>query len=396
MDEHDHILPEHPIEVDVTAIEGELSQFWKRAGEPVEGETTQPVVRACSMNLVVVSDDEARSAAMVTLVGEVTEEHPGRIFLVTHDRPGDPPSIGCWISTRCSLPVPGRSMVCCEEIMLHAVGRASERVPSIVISLLVADVPTVVLWKKGVEEANAVLTGILSITDRMLIDSSEEHRPETTLLTLARMVSVESGRGSHPSPGSCVTFCDLAWTHLTVWRLLLAQMFHPPEMRPLLDKIATVHIEYTATSSPRHSGCSQSLLLVAWLAARLQWKANAGLPAARHGHYTFIVRAATQSQRDITLSIDQVDATGVCPGGMTSIAVTTTSGRRLALDRREDQEAIRSVTEHNGTKEEAIVATMRRETESDLVTRELEVMERDAVYEETMNMLQTLLLNTLQ
>jgi glucose-6-phosphate dehydrogenase assembly protein OpcA len=279
--------------------------------------------------------------------------------------------------------------------MLHAVGRASERVPSVVVSLLVPDVPTVVLWKKGVEEANAVLTGLLSVTDRMLIDSSEEHRPETTLLTLARMLSGGSGMGSHPSQRSCLTFCDLAWTHLTAWRSLLAQMFHPSEMRPFLDEIATVHIEYTATSSPMHSGCSQSLLLVAWLAARLRWKANGWPPAGRHGHYTFVVRAATRPQRDIRLSIDQVDATGVFPGGITSIAVTTTSGRRLALHRREDQEAIRSVTEHNGTKEETIVATLRREMESDLVMRELEVMERDAVYEEAMNMLRTFLSNTL-
>jgi hypothetical protein len=49
------ILLDEPKEVDVEAIERELSQPWKEASEPIEGEVASPVVGACSFNLVVVN-----------------------------------------------------------------------------------------------------------------------------------------------------------------------------------------------------------------------------------------------------------------------------------------------------------------------------------------------------
>ncbi|MBM2846304.1 MAG: Glucose-6-P dehydrogenase subunit [Bacteroidetes bacterium] len=95
-----------PREVDVVAIERELMRLWKHASDDVgEDGSSSPVVRACSMNLVVVTDTEEAATEIGDLVGEVTLDHPSRIFLITADRRSGTPLLDAWISARCSLPV---------------------------------------------------------------------------------------------------------------------------------------------------------------------------------------------------------------------------------------------------------------------------------------------------
>src|SRR5512141_2788976 len=109
------VLLEAPKEVSLAQLEQELTQLWKEA-ESGHGDSIRPVIRACTMNLIVVTEDEKGADALATMVGEVTLEHPARIFLVVLDRGAKEASLDAWISARCAIPEPGEEQVCCEQI----------------------------------------------------------------------------------------------------------------------------------------------------------------------------------------------------------------------------------------------------------------------------------------
>ena len=249
-----------PREVDVIAIERELTQLWKDATDESGESSSRPVTRACALNFIVITEDARELEALGDLAGDVTLEHPARIFLIAANRRSGTPDLDAWISARCSLPVPGGRQVCCEQINLLASGAEANKIPSIVTSLLVPDVPGVLLWKARVNVRDHILQSLAHVVDRILIDTSEDPSPESGLLAWREFMR---NRSLH------VMYGDLAWTHLTAWRSVVAGSFNPPDMRARLSQVSSVTVTYSSTSAPQHSGLSQSLLFVAWLASKV-------------------------------------------------------------------------------------------------------------------------------
>lgn len=364
-----------PREVDVVGIERELTQLWKRASdEGSDDGSDTPVVRACSMNLVVVTETEKATAEIGDLVGEVTLEHPSRIFLITADRRSGAPAMDAWISARCSLPVPGGKQVCCEQINLTARGTEANKIPSIVTSLLVSDVPTVLLWKPGVDIHDAMLHALIDVADCVLVDSSEETSPRATLLAWGQLLE------SH----GAATFGDLAWTHLTQWRSLLGRVFQPVEARKHLSTLNAVEIHYSATAAPRHSGLSQSLLLIGWLARSLRWIQVRALHEDREGEFTAKYRFGEQA---INVTLSAVPPRAGLPGGIESIALHGADGFSVVHEMTERNDCIR--IQQSGAVGSVLPHTDK--TEAELISHALDDLHRDPVYGESLARLIALL-----
>jgi len=370
------VLLDPPREVDVVAIERELTQLWKRASdEGSEDGNGSPVVRACSMNLVVVTETEDAAREIGDLVGEVTIEHPSRIFLITAERRSGTPSLDAWISARCSLPVPGGKQVCCEQINLTAHGTEANKIPSIVISLLVSDVPTVLLWKPRIDVHDGILRSLIQVADRVLIDSSEEGAPHFSLVAWGRLLE----------KNGTAAFGDLAWTHLMQWRSLLAQVFQPAEVRQHLFTLDRIHIAYSTSTVPRHSGLSQSLLLVGWLAHSLGWIQVHPLEKTTDGEFTAKFRRDEQA---ITVTLSAVDPGAGVPGGIESIALHGAAGFNVLYEMMKRNDCIR--IRQSGAPGETILPHTHK-TEAELVSRALDELHRDAVYEGSLSTLMALL-----
>ena len=375
------ILLDEPREVDVVSIERELTGLWKRASDDDTHEAS-PVVRACSMNLIVFTEDESRADDISSMVGDVTLEHPSRIFLITADRRSASPYLDTWISARCSIPVPGGKQVCCEQINLTANGTEAKKIPSIVTSLLVPDVPTVLLWKTGVDAKDHVFSSLIEVSDRVLIDSSEDQNPEAALLVWGRMMK---------GPRNRAAFCDLAWTHLTRWRSVLARTFQPPEMLGALPAISSVTVDFSTTRAPSHSGLSQSFLLIGWLTHALRWSQVYTLRRTETGTYEAKLRFEQQA---ISVRIGPGSARATGAGGIESIEIDMASGARVIVrtDGREDAISVMRHWPDRPDEEETI--SLHMEHEPELVSRELEVVQRDSVYEESVAKLTSLLMET--
>ncbi len=358
-----------PKEVDVVAIERELTRLWKDATERAPDSLSVPVVRACALNLIVVTEREEDVDTLAGMVGDVTIEHPARIFLALADRRSSSAHLDAWISARCSLPVPGGKQVCCEQITLIARGDEAAKIPSLVTSLLVPDVPSVLLWKADVNEKDPLLRSLTEVVNRVLIDSSDTPAPEQMLRAWGMVMK---------TTGSHVTFGDLSWTHLTPWRSVVANAFNPPSMRPLLKQIEAVTVEYSSTVRPQHSGLSQAFLFVGWLADRLQWVVGKGMDTAAHGSYT---TSFQQNGRIVNVRLVPVAAREGFPGGIESLTLDMSGAASLNVSATKHPHCVALTRRSEHGVSEEMLTVMSDRTEAMLVAQELEVVSRDLGYE---------------
>jgi glucose-6-phosphate dehydrogenase assembly protein OpcA len=365
MSNQQSILLDEPREVDIAAIERELTLLWKEAAEPTEAGGA-PVVRACSLNLIVVVGNDSEVAPISDIVGDVSLEHPSRIFLVVADDRGAASSIDAYISARCSIPVPGGKQVCCEQINLTAKGADTAKIPSIVTSLLVADVPSVLIWKGRVHEKDVVLNALIEIADRTLIDSSEDPSPQASLMMWQRLIERNSSRGS---------FGDLAWAHCTTWRSALAGVFAPADARPMLSIVRGVRIEYSTSRSPRHSGLSQTMLIIGWLVQSLGWKTVYHLKETAGGIFEATMR---EEQREISIVARPVAPVAAKPGGLHALTMHA-QGFELNIRLGTSANCIHISTNVDGHAREDVVPVM-HQSEADLIAHELEDLGSDALY----------------
>jgi glucose-6-phosphate dehydrogenase assembly protein OpcA len=353
------VLLDEPREVDVVAIERELTHLWKQATPPEDEELSSPVIRACALNLIVVVGERSELGSLGATVGGVTVEHPSRTFLTLIDRERDRPSLEAWVSARCSLPSPGEKQVCCEEISLVATAGDIPKVPSIITSLLVPDVPTVLVWNSDVDLNDAVLRAFVELSDRVLIDSSAADHP-TRILKSWSALAARAGSGT--------AFGDLAWTHLRQWRSLLAQTFQPPEVRSHLASLEGVTVSYSAGFTPVRSGLSQSLLLIGWLAKVLGWQRRRGVMEEGQGTYS---GTAGARGGEIVLRVVPISPGNDRQGGIESVTLNSREGMTISLHSLYRGTCVRlrrSTTD--GTGQETLLP-VREHTEADILAFEL-------------------------
>lgn len=297
--------------VDVRAIEQELTQLWKAAGELAKSHEGQVVMRACVMNLIAVTTpDQANQVDQA--IQDVTSRHPSRAIIVTVEPDASEPGLDAWISAHCHLPSGGGEQVCCEQITVAARGSALDDVSGTVIPLLVANLPVTLWWTQDVPFGTQLFQELAEASDEIIVDTARwTHLPQD----LPRLVQQHGLR-----------FGDLNWARLTNWRSLLAQFFDAPERRALLPQIQKVEIGFSGN-------LSQALLLAGWLTSSLGWQVSAGQVTGEGG--TVTLKAGTRS---LDMVFQQQTATGE-QRGVQSITLSAASEgdvARFSIQRVED------------------------------------------------------------
>jgi glucose-6-phosphate dehydrogenase assembly protein OpcA len=251
---------------DIATIERELRQLWKDNAAGAAG--GQAVTRALTLNLVARARDRATGDRVSDVVQRLTASHPSRAVLAIAGPDTGEPQIEAFVQANCLLAAPGVPQVCGEQVTIEARGDASSQVASLVLALLVPDLP-VDLWLPGPGPFDDPLLGRLrGVVDRLIVDSREFAAPARDL---AAMAAVERAAQHAPGAGPrSPALSDLSWAALTPWRELTAQFFDTRPLLPHLRRIDQVEISYVpggATFNP-----TQPLLLAGWLAACLGWQ----------------------------------------------------------------------------------------------------------------------------
>lgn len=182
----------------VAQIERELAALRDEA-------STDANLRTSVMTHLAWVPPEWEEAAQRTLEG-LAERHPSRTIGL-FPRPDDEDSFEAEVRLQC-FPIGDRS-VCAEVILIRLGGERALHPASVVLPLLIADLPVFCRWR-GRPPFDAVFDELVGVAERLIVDSTEwgEDLPPA-YRELARRFDL-------------VSVSDIAWARTERWRRMLA------------------------------------------------------------------------------------------------------------------------------------------------------------------------------
>jgi glucose-6-phosphate dehydrogenase assembly protein OpcA len=225
----------------------ELAELWVELGR---GKGAQAgVLRACAMTLIVVDEDGPHVPAVRETLARLMRDHPSRLIAILVS-PAPETALAARVFAECWLPFGKREQICCEQIEISAAETALADLPPVVGPLAAPDLP-VFLWVRSPRLFGNPETARLSPgATKLLLDSSVAPDPARALAEL-----VAQRRAGQ-------RLADLAWTRLTRWRELIAQIFENPGYAGCIPHMAGAALELSGPAPP-----AQAFYLAAWIAA---------------------------------------------------------------------------------------------------------------------------------
>ena len=352
--------------VDIQAIDAALERLREKAADAAPAEGAALGTRTSVLTLVAYALDAAAAQRAGETIANLPEYHPSRSIVVLAEPSDGEPAIDCSLSAHCHIAPGLEGQVCFEEVELAVRGRAARHLHSVVLPLLVPDLPVFSWWSGDLPGDLHLLNDVLDASDRFIVDSarfSDEQGGITCLASLAQH--------------SATAVSDLNWNRLYSWRQCVAEFFDSPALRPYLDTLAAVDIEHAAGSP------TQALLVAGWLAARLGWQ-----PDGRE-EQSYRLRSATGS---VLASVRAQPSSEEEPGSLLAV--------RLAASHRGGEAAFairRSGPELVTLTAKAPEASLERTVHlpgggiPQMLAEELETPGRDPAYEEALAMAAALL-----
>ncbi len=220
-------------DVSIAEIERELARL-RDATSQAGG---QPNLRTSVMTHIAWVPPAWLEKAESTLMG-MAERHPSRtLILVPH--PQEPDGIDAQLSIRC-FPVGDRA-ICGEVIELALRGTRASAPASIVLPLLISDLPVFLRWRAEPPFDSVEFEQMVDIVDRLIVDSTEWNDVPAAYAHLAERFERTA-------------VSDIAWARTERWRSLLASLW------PSIADVQVLCIRGTR---------AQAYLLAGWLRSRL-------------------------------------------------------------------------------------------------------------------------------
>jgi glucose-6-phosphate dehydrogenase assembly protein OpcA len=220
-------------DVTVAQIERELARLRYESAD----EGSQPNLRTSVMTHIAWVPPAWQDVAEETLAG-MAERHPSRTLLLV-PQPDEPDGLDAVVSVRC-FPIGDRA-ICGEVVELTLRGGRARAPASIVLPLLIADLPVFCRWRGEPQWEAPEFGQLVGIVDRLVVDSTEWEGLPASYARLAELFDR-------------VAVSDIAWDRTARWRSLLASLW------PDIGGVRSVRVHGTA---------AQAHLLAGWLRSRL-------------------------------------------------------------------------------------------------------------------------------
>ena len=363
-------------------LERELARLRRVAGAHAK-EQSHAVARAAVLNLVVYADRDMHALRAAQTSLRLSLRHPSRVIVVYGDRLREGTDVE--IRLHCHVPRPEQTtQVYYEQVLARVRGDADDRVASVVIPLLVPDLPVFLWWTGTPPQETRRFDDLVAVADRMIFDSADFARPDRTLPVLATLAATQHGRRFGVT--------DLNWTRLTPWRELIAAFFDVDAWRPCLDEIVGVRVGFGVDMDGRDIHPSQSLLIVGWLASRLRWRTDTShLAPSEAGGLLF--RLARRDGAPIDVRIRPRFERGVDPGETSGVRIQARHDGSLyefVLKRAPDPRHITASVVVDGQTRSLRVVPLPSMGVDVLLREELAIVGSDHVFEEALHALVTL------
>ena len=362
----------------IASLERELTRLRRAAGAHAK-EQGHSVARAAVLNLVVYADREVHARRAAASTSRLSDRHPSRAIIVLADRERD--GVDVALQLHCHVPRPDETaQVCYEQILARVNGDADERVASVIIPLLVPDLPIFLWWTGTPPHDTQRFDDLIALAERLIVDSADFALPAPTLARLADLAMTHHGRK--------FGITDLNWTRLTPWRELVAAFFDVDTWRPCLDKIVGVRVGFGVDMDGRDIHPSQALLLVGWLASRLGWQRLDALAPSEAGGLLF--RMASADGAPVVVRVRPRFERGIEPGDTWGVRIQAKHGADLyefVLKREPDPRHVTAMVVVNGETRSRRVIPMPEPGIEELLREELSIVRRDRVFEDALHAL---------
>ncbi len=223
-------------DVRIADVETALARL--RAASAAEGGS--PNMRTSVMTHLAWVPEEWLDRARAALDG-MAERHPSRTILLVPDSDSGRNQVDASVSVE-SYVLPGvERIVSTEVVELRLHGLRAKAPASVVLPLLVSDLPVFLRWRGEPPWGTPELEQLVGVVDRLIVDSTEWDDlpfPYRHLVELFPRVAAS----------------DIAWARTSRWRSLLASLW------PGIADIRTIRV---------HGTEAQAWLLVGWLRSRL-------------------------------------------------------------------------------------------------------------------------------
>ena len=210
----------------------ELADLWISLGKQGQAEGGAGVLRSCTMTLVVLAEESEDAVGIGETLAALMPEHPARTIMVRLRGSGER-TMAERVYAQCWMPFGQRRQICCEQIEIIASDAALVDLPSVVLPLVVPDLP-VIVWCRSPRLARMPEFGaVASMAYKVVVDTGGLAEGPAALRRLANLA-----RGT--------LLADLAWTRLTRWREMLSQVFENRLYLAKLPQISEVRVEFSA------------------------------------------------------------------------------------------------------------------------------------------------------
>jgi glucose-6-phosphate dehydrogenase assembly protein OpcA len=236
--------------VEIGKIDKELKKLWEQSAGAM--------TRASLVNLAIYSEDPGSLTENTKLISQITLNHACRAIVIGADPKAKENRVEAWVSAHCHVSRAGSKQVCSEQLSFLLEGPCTALLPNIVFSQLDSDLPFY-LWWQG-EFRDPMDAQLWAWVDRVIYDS------HTWTDFGAQLHLIESAQ---EEARQRIVLCDLNWTRLDKIRIALAQFFDHPASHHHFSKIESARIDF----APEFR--STAVLLAGWLAAQLDWQAEA-------------------------------------------------------------------------------------------------------------------------
>ena len=362
----DELILQAQAGIDIGSIEKELTALWKDLGDEEGG-----VIRSCVLNLIVFALGDKSQPALDEAIIEITEKHPSRAIVLLADPANTNASLEAWVTSRCSLSHALSKQVCCEQISVHAAGSSLKESPSAVASLILADLPVYLWTRDALRLDDALFKKIAELADRILVDSSAPGGPQ-----LGDIASYVQSSARH------TPLMDLNWSRLITWRALAADFYDVDDYRSHLQAINRVQIKHLGNGNAEHRGIApRALYLAGWLASRLGWKPIERVQSKDEQLTSFMFDSG--GGRTVRIELDDVSERAGTTGHIEELTLSAEDGSIFSVRKSEDRSRLSAEANFQGQRKCARVLGYDQWTEAELLSRELEALGRDRVFEKS-------------
>ncbi|HLK51693.1 MAG TPA: glucose-6-phosphate dehydrogenase assembly protein OpcA [Bryobacteraceae bacterium] len=230
----------------------DLANVWVTLGKQGQPETGMGVLRACSLNLVVVAEETDEFQALGETLAALMPEHPARTIVIRYGA-APQPELSARVFAQCWMPFGQRRQICCEQIEIAASEKALDDALSLAGAVTAADLPVIAWCRSPRLMDRDGFRKLAGLARRVIVDTAPFSHAKASLARLAELV------------GQGLSLGDLSWTRISRWRGMIAQTFENRERLARVPGEVRIRVRFGGKEAP-----ATARYLGAWIAESLK------------------------------------------------------------------------------------------------------------------------------